>query len=41
MDYELESVRPKSRPKKLSEVIEKIVRPDRYARKMLWTVEMK
>jgi len=34
MDYEVEGVRPRSRPKKTwSEVVENIVRSDRYARK--------
>jgi len=38
MDYEVEGVRSRGRPEKTrSEAIEKIVRPDRYARKMLWT----
>jgi len=39
MDFEMEGVRLRGRPKKTwSEVKEKIVRPDKYARKMLWTV---
>jgi len=38
MDYEVEGVRYRGRPKKTwSEVIEKD-RPDNYARKMLWTI---
>jgi len=36
MDYEVEGVRPRGRPKNTwSEVIEEIVRPNKYARKML------
>ena len=35
----MEGVRSRSRPKKTwGEVIEMIVRPDKYARKMLWTI---
>jgi len=40
MDYEVKGVRLRGRLKKTwSEIIEKIVRPDKYARKMPWTVE--
>jgi len=40
MDYEVEGVRPRCRPKKTrSEVIEKDCQPDKYARKILWTIE--
>jgi len=40
MDYEVEGVTPRGRSKKSwSEVKKKIVRPDKYARKMLWTIE--
>jgi len=40
MDYEVEGLRPRGRPKKTwSEVIEKnIVRPSNNARKMLWII---
>jgi len=37
-DFEVEGVRPRGRPKKTwTEVIKKIVRSRKYARKMLWT----
>jgi len=39
MNYEAEGVRPRGRPKKLGVTLwKKIVRPDKCARKMLWTV---
>jgi len=38
MDYEVESVRPRGRPKKLGlRLRKKIGISDRYSRKMLWT----
>ena len=39
MDYEMEGVRPRGRPKKSGKrSCKKVVRPDKYATKMLWTV---
>jgi len=42
MDFEVEGVRPRGRPKKAwgwGKVTEKDVRSDKYARNILWTVE--
>jgi len=41
MDYGVESVRPRSRPKKLGSQLKKILTSDKYARKMLWTIDIK
>jgi len=39
MDYEVEGVRPRGRPKKTwSAVVEKDCQKGKYIRKMLWTV---